>query len=212
MMGLNFKDINEWKPSSISIVDAPSHPLAVFEIYEDDEAFIRKYKPIKEENKMTNENDEKQVSMSEGFFERLFGGLVTKSAPMPPANNEPPAQPPAKTGEDDIKELLQQMNTKLDNLDERVGKLEGDKPEEPKPKEGEGEPVPGAVKKSAEGGEGETGTDGETGEANTVLKDGTINEDAVVSKSIDPDLTNKTPQKSFMERIGRSEDGMKWDK
>lgn len=42
-MSLQFKDIQDWKPSSISIVDKPAHPLAVFEVYEDDNEFIRKY-------------------------------------------------------------------------------------------------------------------------------------------------------------------------
>ena len=45
-MGLKFKDIDKWKPTSISIVDKPSHPLAVFEVYEDDEEFIKKYSPV----------------------------------------------------------------------------------------------------------------------------------------------------------------------
>lgn len=28
-MALKFKDIKDWKPSTISIVDQPSHPMAV---------------------------------------------------------------------------------------------------------------------------------------------------------------------------------------
>ena len=42
-MGLTFRDIDKWKPASISIVDYPSHPMAVFEVYEDDEEFIRSF-------------------------------------------------------------------------------------------------------------------------------------------------------------------------
>ena len=42
-MALKFKDIKDWKPSTISIVDQPSHPMAVFEVYEDDEEFVKKY-------------------------------------------------------------------------------------------------------------------------------------------------------------------------
>lgn len=53
-MALRFKDINDWKPSSISIVDKPSHPMAVFEVYEDDDEFIKKYAPI-EVGKLNNE-------------------------------------------------------------------------------------------------------------------------------------------------------------
>ena len=41
-MALKFKDIGkDWKPTSISIVDKPSHPMAVFEVYEDDDEFIK---------------------------------------------------------------------------------------------------------------------------------------------------------------------------
>lgn len=37
-MGIKFKDVGKkWKPTSISIVDKPGHPLAVFEVYEDDD-------------------------------------------------------------------------------------------------------------------------------------------------------------------------------
>lgn len=42
MARLKFKDINEWTPSSISIVDEPSHPLCHFEVYEDDEEYVKK--------------------------------------------------------------------------------------------------------------------------------------------------------------------------
>lgn len=54
---LTFKDIGDWSPASISIVDQPSHPLAIFEVYEDDDEFIRKYKHI-EVNNMSENNDE----------------------------------------------------------------------------------------------------------------------------------------------------------
>ena len=57
-MGLKFKDIDKWKPTSISIVDKPSHPLAVFEVYEDDEEFIKKYSPV-EVDKLSNQEYKK---------------------------------------------------------------------------------------------------------------------------------------------------------
>lgn len=46
-MALKFKDIKDWKPSTISIVDQPSHPMAVFEVYEDDEEFVKNISPQK---------------------------------------------------------------------------------------------------------------------------------------------------------------------
>ena len=57
-MALRFKDINDWKPSSISIVDKPGHPMAVFEVYEDDDEFIKKYAPIE----VGNFNNEEKTS------------------------------------------------------------------------------------------------------------------------------------------------------
>ena len=42
MARLKFKDIGEWTPSSISIVDEPSHPLCHFEVYEDDDEYVKK--------------------------------------------------------------------------------------------------------------------------------------------------------------------------
>lgn len=210
-MSLQFKDIQDWKPSTISIVDIPSHPLAVFEVYDDDEEFVKKFV---EDDNMVNKNTEatdveRNVSMSESFFEKLFGGVIAKAAPEPPVKNEPPAQPPVKGQgeEDDIKTILTRMETKIDGIDERVTKLEGEKPPEKPPEQPpkEGDPVPGAVKKSTE----EPPT---TGDNNVVTEEGTVNDNAVVSKSIDPDLAakNTTSEKSFMERIGRSNDGMKW--
>ena len=42
MSRLTFQDIDEWTPSSISIVDVPAHPLCKFEVYDDDEEFVKK--------------------------------------------------------------------------------------------------------------------------------------------------------------------------
>lgn len=59
-MPLEFKDIGDWSPASISIVDKPAHPLAVFEVYENDEEFIKKFKQYSENevNNMSENNDE----------------------------------------------------------------------------------------------------------------------------------------------------------
>lgn len=38
---LHFRDINDWTPASISIIDKPYHPLATFELYENDDEFIK---------------------------------------------------------------------------------------------------------------------------------------------------------------------------
>lgn len=207
-MGLKFKDIDKWKPTSISIVDKPSHPLAVFEVYEDDEEFIKKYSPV-EVDKLSNQkevNDE-TVTVSSSFFEKLLGGLVSKA-------EEPPSKPPVKEegeeeeGKDD---KLDEIIKRLDAFDERLKKLEN--PEE----------APGAVAKSegaaGDGGEGQgegeaqTNTEGQEGkgeeEEKTIVDDKTM---VKKSKEVDPDLNkgSSAPQESFMKRIGRSEDGMKW--
>ena len=177
-MSLQFKDIQDWKPSSISIVDKPAHPLAVFEVYEDDDEFIRKYKPMV--NIMSEKEQENNVTISESFFEKLFGGLVSKSE-----STTPPEKPPVKKGNDNgsnekdedtlnVEEEIAKVNARLDEFDKRLSILEN--PEKEQKNSNDSEKL---VKKS---------------------------------KSLDPDLSanNNTSTKSFMERIGRSEDGMKW--
>lgn len=204
-MGLKFKDIDKWKPTSISIVDKPSHPLAVFEVYEDDEEFIKKYSPV-EVDKLSNTKEEvvnyETVTVSSSFFERLLGGLVSK------------AKPPVKEegGEEGKDDKLDEILKRLDDFDERIKKLEN--PEE----------APGAVAKSesastggegqgeGEGGEAQTtteGQEGEEGEEKPIVDDKTM---VKKSKEVDPDLNkgSSAPQDSLMKRIGRSEDGMKW--
>lgn len=202
-MSLQFKDIKDWKPSSISIVDKPAHPLAVFEVYEDDNEFIRKYsEKVNIMPESENSNNKNNVTMSESFFEKLFGGLVSKSEPT-----TPPEKPPVKNGdagsdkkdEFNVEDEIAKINARLDEQDKRIDKLE-------KPEEDEGENdgsenedvAPGTVKKSEE-----------NSEESDVIDDEKL---VKKSKSLDPDLSsvNHKPTKSFMERIGRSEDGMKW--
>lgn len=205
-MALKFKDIKDWKPSTISIVDQPSHPMAVFEVYEDDEEFVKKY--ITPEDKvevMTKEdNGKSNVQVSEGILEKLINGLVAKSEPQEPT--EPPAQnnEPVED-ENKILEAISKIDKRLDNLDARITKLEGgEKPPEP-PKE---DPVPGAVKKS------EPPKDDDGGEVKvdtTITAEGAVNPDATVSKGIDPDLAKvNASEKSFLERMGRNSNGMTW--
>lgn len=212
-MGLKFKDIGkEWKPTSISIVDKPSHPLAVFEVYEDDDEFIKKYSPNDEVDKLSNTKEEvvndETVTMSSSFFERLFSGLVSKA-------EEPAKEPSVKDeGEEEGKEdKLDAIIKRLDTFDERIKKLEN--PEDP---------APGAVAKSegtaGDGGEGQgegeggetttatEGREGEEGEEKPIVDDKTM---VKKSKEVDPDLNKgTTTTESLMKRIGRSEDGMKW--
>lgn len=205
-MALKFKDIKDWKPSTISIVDQPSHPMAVFEVYEDDEEFVKKY--ITPEDKvevMTKEdNGKNNVRVSEGILEKLINGLVAKSEPQEPT--EPPAQnnEPVED-ENKILEAIGKIDKRLDTMDARITKLEGgEKPPEP-PKE---DPVQGAVKKS------EPPKDDDGGEVKadtTITAEGAVNPDATVSKSIDPDLAKgKASEKSFLERMGRNSNGMTW--
>ena len=196
-MSLQFKDIQDWKPSSISIVDKPAHPLAVFEVYEDDDEFIRKYKPMV--NIMSEKEQENNVTISESFFEKLFGGLVSKSE-----STTPPEKPPVKKGNDNgsnekdedtlnVEEEIAKVNARLDEFDKRLSILENPEKEQKNSNDSE-DVAPGAVKKSEES---------DVIDDNNVVKK---------SKSLDPDLSsvNHKPTKSFMERIGRSEDGMKW--
>ena len=217
-MALKFKDIKDWKPSTISIVDQPSHPMAVFEVYENDEEFVKKY--ITPEDKvevMTKEdNGKNNVQVSEGILEKLINGLVAKSEPQEPT--EPPAQnnEPVED-ENKILEAIGKIDKRLDTMDARITKLEGgEKPPEP-PKD---DPVPGAVTKSEppkDDGGGEVKVDttitaeGAVNPDATITAEGAVNPDATVSKSIDPDLAKgNASEKSFLERMGRNSNGMTW--
>lgn len=204
-MALKFKDIKDWKPSTISIVDQPSHPMAVFEVYEDDEEFVKKYITLEEVEVMTKEdNGKNNVQVSEGILEKLINGLVAKSEPqepteLPAQNNEPVED------ENKILEAIGKIDKRLDTMDARITKLEGgEKPPEP-PKD---DPVLGAVKKS------EPPKDDDGGEVKvdtTITAEGAVNPDATVSKSIDPDLAKvNASEKSFLERMGRNSNGMTW--
>ena len=190
-MVLKFKDIGTWKPTSISIVDKPSHPLAVFEVYEDDDEFIKKYVQ-KEELNLSNQevikNDEETVTMSSSFFERVFGGLISKSEPEP--------EPEPATDEVTIEDVMR----RLDSFDEKFSKVEDtvaalkeevdnlkeeEEPKEEEPKEEEPE--------------------------NKKKDDPDLKGMVKKSKGVDPDLNQSSAQQeSLMRRIGRSEDGMKW--
>lgn len=198
-MALKFKDIKDWKPSTISIVDQPSHPMAVFEVYENDEEFVKKYiTPEKVEVMTKEDNGKNNVPVSEGILEKLINGLVAKSEP-PAQNNEP------VENENKILEAIGKIDKRLDTMDARITKLEGgEKPPEP-PKD---DPVPGAVKKS------EPPKDDDGGEVKvdtTITAEGAVNPDATVSKSIDPDLAKgNASEKSFLERMGRNSNGMTW--
>ena len=219
-MALKFKDIKDWKPSTISIVDQPSHPMAVFEVYENDEEFVKKYITPEDVEVMTKEdNGKNNVQVSEGILEKLINGLVAKFEPQEP---KPPAQNNNEPVEDENKilEAIGKIDKRLDTMDARITKLEGgEKPPEP-PKE---DPVPGAVKKSEPPKEdpvpgavkkSEPPKDNGGGEVKgdtTITADGAVNPDATVSKSIDPDLAKgNASEKSFLERMGRNSNGMTW--
>lgn len=195
-MGLKFKDIDKWKPTSISIVDKPSHPMAVFEVYEDDEDFIKKYSPINEVDNLSNQEEVKDetVTMSSSFFEKLFGGLVSKA--------EEPPKPEEEEAEEEIK--LEDILAKLEAFEERISKLENPEEED-------------VVAKSEEGtDDGET--EGQEEDATEEDEDDDEEEEKPLddmvkkSKEVDPDLNkgSSAPTESLMKRIGRTEDGMKW--
>lgn len=185
-MSLNYRDVKDWKPAGISIVDSPAHPLAVFEVYNDDESYIKKY--IEVQN-MPEENNNK-VEVSEGFLERFLNGFITKSEETP---TEPTSQPPKKEENEDVKEVLKQINEKINKMDERITKLEETDDESKKEEE---PPTSEPIEKN------ETEGSNEETSKNT--------EEEIITKSIDPDLVKSEPPKeSFLARLGRDENGMK---
>lgn len=195
---LMFDDIDEWTPSSISIVDEPFHPLCHFEVYEDDDEYVKKSIEINDGEIMVNEQPEEKEQMVSGpasFFKEIFGKNVAKSEEVPPAQKK--EEEPEE--ESEILKLLR-------SFDERLKKLE----EKEKPTE----PVKDAVVKSE--GESEEASEEESEEEETTETEETeetVDEEEVVTKSIDPDLARSemsTSEKSFCERMGRNENGMTW--
>lgn len=195
MARLKFEDIDEWTPSSISIVDVPSHPLCKFEVYEDDEEYVKKSIEIDDGDIMVEpQQNEEMVSGPASFFKELLGRNVAKADEVPPAE---PAKEENKKPDD--------LEARIAKLEERISKLENEQKEE-KPEE----PAPGAVAKSdSEAGESEGEAPSE--EVPEEQNEEIIDETEVVSKSIDPDLVETgTSEKSLVERAGRNTNGMTW--
>lgn len=199
MTRLKFEDIDEWTPSSISIVDVPAHPLCRFEVYEDDEEYVKKSIEINEGEFMEEQNpqiEEPMVQAPVSFFERLLGRTVAKAVEEP----EPPKEEEEKADSDIL--------ARIEKLEKRVAELEKEPEEKPKEKPNENEPAPGAVAKS----EGES-----EGEVQATEDDKTteeiIDEKEVVakSKSIDPDnIHYGDSTETLLERTGRNRNGMTW--
>lgn len=197
---LNFKDIQDWTPSSISVVDQPDHPLALFEVYEDDEEFVKKSIDITEVNLMSNqesiENNESQmVSGPVSFFEKLLNrNVVTKS--------EEPTKPPEKQPEKAEEKTVsnEEIMKKLEEFDKRISKLEKeDDDSDDNSSQENNEPV----------NDGEVVT-----KSNTPSGEEPVDSEHVVTKSrqVDPDdvLTVTKSEKTRMERMGRKNNGMTW--
>ena len=194
MTRLKFEDIDEWTPSSISIVDVPAHPLCRFEVYEDDEEYVKKSIEINEGEFMEEQNpqiEEPMVQAPVSFFEKLLGRTVAKAVEEPEPQKEEEEKP-----EDDI---IAKLEARLEKVEAEVESLK--KEEETTEEKAEEEDAPGAVEKSEGKGEGEA-------EATE-----TIDEEKVVakSKSIDPDdISHSTTEETLLERTGRKSNGMTW--
>lgn len=224
-MGLTFRDIDKWKPASISIVDYPSHPMAVFEVYEDDEEFIRKF--IDGDESMTNNNNvngDGKVSISERLFEKLLGGGVSKAEPVEPPVREPVRKPEPKEDDDDLEKRVSALEEKLDQVIELL-KKEPEAKKAPEPPEGEG------VRKyvEVEGVKFYPETENREEEGLEILDDGVrkyVEVEGIryyqkqdnpinggVSKSLDIDnlASSNHSESTLLERIGRTNSGLKKD-
>lgn len=199
MSRLKFEDIDEWTPSSISIVDVPAHPLCKFEVYDDDNEFVTKSIEIQNEGEIMVEpqtQEEPMMTVSEGFFERMLNRVVGKSEEEP-TKEKPVKEEPAKEATPDIQALV----ARIEKLEAEVADLK----KENKPKEEEKPEAPAeAVAKS----------EGESAEATTETTTEETNEEPEVvmkSRSLDPDtITTETTDKTLVERAGRNSNGMSW--
>ena len=195
MSRLRFEDIDEWTPSSISIVDVPAHPLCKFEVYDDDTEFVKKSIEIQNEGEIMvepqNKEETQMMTVSEGFFERMLNRVVGKSEEAP---EKPPIKEEPKT---DISALV----ARIEKLEAEVAELK----KEEKPKEEEKPEAPAeAVAKSE--------SEGETSEATSETTEESEPEVVMKSKSLDPDTitTSAESDKSLVERAGRKTNGMSW--
>ena len=225
-MGLTFRDIDKWKPASISIVDYPSHPMAVFEVYEDDEEFIRKF--IDGDESMTNNNNvngDGKVSISERLFEKLLGGGVSKAEPVEPPVREPVRKQEPKEEDDDLEKRVSALEEKLDQIIELLKKEPGEEPKKAPapPQTGEG------VRKyiEVEGTKFYPETENREEEGLEILDDGVrkyVEVEGIryyqkqdnpinggVSKSLDIDnlASSNHSESTLLERIGRTNSGLK---
>lgn len=222
-MALEFKDIGEWTPSTISLVDVPYHPLAYFEVYENDEEFVKKFKEMKVKPMSNNPNNgEKTVTVTEGFIEGLINKAVAKMKPEPQA--EPTPAPQNDTGESEVTNAeilaeIQKQNERITALENNQNQDQGQGGDDPTDPEQNGE--------NNENNSNENDPQNETDPTPQTVElplnpDGTLNmDDGVVAKylprgtgnsqSIDVDLNRGTPSdKSLNERTGRNANGMNW--
>lgn len=194
MVKLKFDDIDEWTPSSISIVDEPAHPLCKFEVYEDDEEYVKKSIEINDGEMMVEQNtqnEEPMVQAPVSFFEKLLGRTVAKAEEVPEVSEKPKEEPK--------EDIVAALEKRIESLEKKVAKLEGQAKEEKPEEEAKEEPVKGAVAKS----EGETGDE--------VVGEEILDTEEVVTKSIDPDtITITSSEETLLERTGRKTNGMTW--
>ena len=203
MSRLKFEDIDEWTPSSISIVDVPAHPLCKFEVYEDDEEYVKKSIEIKnyEGETMT---EEPKVEVTEGFLERLLGRSILKSEEE---------QETIEKEEQEEDASFAKLEARITKLEQEIAALKKDDSSEVTPgavtkSEGEGE-AEGEVAETSE--ESEDEAEAEVEEEAEEEEEEILDESEVVSKSIDPDtITIDSTEKTLAERIGRNHKGMTW--
>lgn len=212
-MPLEFKDIKDWSPASISIVDKPAHPLAIFEVYENDDEFIKKFKQYSknEVNNMSENNNE--VKMPSSVFERIFGSVIMKSdnADEKPKDEIENIKAELAKAQEEITTLQETIKMLQEKLDEKEDNDEGSKKDDEKNIE---EIVDNAVKKYFEEKEDHSENEQEDNSQDDEGSEEDILDDEKFikkSKSIDPDnLKHSKSEKTFMERIGRTNDGMRW--
>lgn len=206
---LKFKDVDDWTPSSISIVDEPFHPLCKFEVYENDDEFIAKSIEIQNEGEIMVDKTpdisepEQMVSGPVSFFKDLLNRNVAKSDEIPPQ--------PTKKEEEDEEITNDDIMKAIKSFDERLSKLEKQEDNDPEEedKKKQGEPVKDAIQKS----EGETGEETETDEPSDDDEEESVDDQKVITKSVDPDMARSSQiesEKNFCQRMGRNENGMSW--
>lgn len=193
-----FKNVDEgaWFPLTVSIVDIPAVPDAIFKIFEPDDV-IKKSKG--DVNQMTEEN------AIVGMFSKLLDHVITKSDNKKDDNYSSKLEDRVKELKDkntEYEDKLEKLNKKFDKLNNKLKAKEEDKDEDKKEDEKEDKEDKSKDDKKKDNDKQDSKDDKKDDKSEDKTEDTTDVTDTAITKSIPIDSTTTTGKKSLMEKIG----------